>query len=131
MRQSFIEKQLIENYKKSFLAVWNFSESQSAIKQINIALKYLDENLSSLNTAVKNFLSSSDIFTKFVGAYLGVSFGVETSLAFSVFDFITTKNPKTDLEEKLAFYIVRITDEIKEKGYFICFTEQKNYKTYN
>ncbi len=126
MNQEFVQKNLLVNYKKSFEAVWNRTDNMNYNKVIYSALKYLDENSAVLENTIKSYLSTFDPFTRFVGAYLGLSFGVEEEMAIKVFKNLY--GSKGDLNQKLSFYVSSISENIINNGYFLAYPNQKKVK---
>ncbi len=124
---SFIKKNLITYYRDEFISVWNLSE-QSSKEKLNLMLKELDNDVFIRNAVVTDYLSSNDLFTNFVGAYLSIAFGVSVSagiLAFKNIMRLYKKSSPSSLEGRLCFYIQTIADLLDEQGFITAYEGQK------
>ena len=123
---SFVKKNLINYYRQEFSSVWNLSE-QSYKDKLILILKELDKDPFLRNSVVDEYLSSNDLFTSFVGAFLSICFGNNISAGFFTFKKILRlyKNTSpTSLEGRLCFYVQSVLDTLNERGYITAYDEQ-------
>lgn len=127
----FVVKNLITYYKQEFTSVWTLSD-QSCKDKLLVILKELDKDFILRNNVISNYLSSNNLFTTFVGAYLSICFGNNASAGINTFENILRlykKSSPSSLEGRLYFYVSTLIDQLNSQGFITAFDGQTSHFT--